>query len=379
VNDESLIPALHNLDPVVLQQVYEAPAMQDIWNTIGYLNQKGISGKQVLLNFMGWTPVWLGGSGQYGVASYITGGKEQSFATMVASLIYYGRTVRRLNFTYVGPLNESDWNCLEGPCVSPNQYVRIMRSLASELDYMGLTDIRFITPDTAADPGSYISAIANDSVVFGRTDAFTNHTYGGTAVAGTYYPQKHYWITETGASCSSCDYAGTPSQGEWSFASQTNDNVIDDISSGQASVLVYDGYDSFYYHHNSFGYWGLLAFDTNSRVYTPRKRFYVNGQINKFIAPGSSRVGLTTSLRNLPHAAAIYNFTTGRITIVGHNSGSSPLKIDGQLVNGPVSSGVFHLFQTSQSVNFQQGADVTISGGQFSVTIPADTFFTLTN
>ena len=94
VNDESLIPALHNLDPVVLQQVYEAPAMQDIWNTIGYLNQKGISGKQVLLNFMGWTPVWLGGSGQYGVASYITGGKEQSFATMVASLIYYGRTVR---------------------------------------------------------------------------------------------------------------------------------------------------------------------------------------------------------------------------------------------------------------------------------------------
>ena len=44
VSDESVIPALHNLDQETLQQVYETPQMQDIWNTIGYLNEKGING-----------------------------------------------------------------------------------------------------------------------------------------------------------------------------------------------------------------------------------------------------------------------------------------------------------------------------------------------
>ncbi len=43
VSSESLIPALHTLNLTTLQSVYETPAMQDLWNTIAYLNQKGIS------------------------------------------------------------------------------------------------------------------------------------------------------------------------------------------------------------------------------------------------------------------------------------------------------------------------------------------------
>jgi hypothetical protein len=81
VSSESLIPALHALDPTTLQQVYETLPMQDLWSTIGYLNSKGIVGSQIILNFMGWTPAWLGGSGGYGVPSYITAGKEPEFAT----------------------------------------------------------------------------------------------------------------------------------------------------------------------------------------------------------------------------------------------------------------------------------------------------------
>lgn len=327
---------------------------------------------------MGWTPTWIGGSGQYGSASYITAGKEQSFATIVASLIYYGRTIRKLNFTYISPLNESDWNCLEGPCVSAAQYVTIMHALSGELDYMGLADVRFVSPDTAGDPGPYISALAADPVAFGRTDHLTNHTYGGSVSAGSLYPQKHYWVTETAASCSSCDYAGTPDQGEWSFASQTNDNVLDDVSSGESAVFVYDGYDSFYYHHNSFGFWGLLAFNSTAGVYTPRKRFYVNAQVNKYLAPGSRRIAVTTSIRNLDHVVAVYTSSTGRVAI-GHNSGSSAIKINGQLLNGPMSNRLFHLYQTSQKMDFQQAADVAISGGTFTVAIPGDTFFTLAN
>jgi hypothetical protein len=57
--------------------------------------------------------LWLGGSGAYGQLSRITTGKERSFAAMVASLVYYARVVKGLNFTYLRPLNEEDWDCKE--------------------------------------------------------------------------------------------------------------------------------------------------------------------------------------------------------------------------------------------------------------------------
>jgi O-glycosyl hydrolase len=379
VTRESLIPALHNLDPATLQQVYETPAMQDIWNTIGYLNQKGIAGNQITLNFMGWTPTWLGGSGSYGNASYITFGKEPAFATMVASLVYYGRKVKNLSFTYLSPLNESDWNCLEGPCVQPSQYLTIMKALATELDAMGLADVRFILPDTASSPNSYISTIRDDSQVFGRTDHLTYHMYGGTVSAGQSYPGKDYWATETAASCSSCDTAGTPSQGEWEFASQTNDILLDDLGNGISAALVYDGYDSFYYHHNSLGYWGLLEYDQGAGTYTPRKRFYVNTQLNRFIRPGTRLYSVTTSAPGLDHIDAFLHPTTGKVAIVGHNSGGAPVTLKGQLLNLPVGLSSLNLYQTNATVDFQQGPAIPLRNGGFVVTIPPDTFFSLGN
>src|SRR5689334_6703029 len=56
VDSPTLVPALHRLDFPALQSVYGTPALQGLWNTIGYLNQKGILGKQITLNFMGWAP-----------------------------------------------------------------------------------------------------------------------------------------------------------------------------------------------------------------------------------------------------------------------------------------------------------------------------------
>ena len=265
VNSESLIPRLHSLDLPTLQLVYETPAMQDIWNTIGYLNQKGIPGKQIILNFMGWTPTWLGGSGTYGRPSHITVGKEQSFATMVASLVYYGRVIKGLNFTYLSPLNEEDWDCKEGPCAGTRQYALIMRDLAMELNGMGVNDIRFIAPDTAGDPSGYIESIKGDSTVFSMTDHLTFHAYGGSRHPGALY-----------------------------------------------------------------GFWGLLAYDEASGVYSPRKRFYVNSQINRFVTPGSQTLFLTNSVSGLGHVGAFYNPATHKVAIVGHNTASSPVTVNGR-------------------------------------------------
>ena len=379
VSSESLIPALHKLDLPTLQSVYETPAMQDLWNTIGYLNKKGIVGKQVILNFMGWTPTWLGGSGAYGQPSHITAGKEPSFATMVASLVYYGRTVKGLNFTYLSPLNEEDWDCKEGPCASASQYAVLMMDLATELNAMGQSDVRFIAPETAGDPSAYIASLQGDTTVFALTDHLTFHAYGGSRSPGRAYASKNYWVTETGAECSSCDYSGTPSQGEWAFASQTNDAVLDDLANGISSVMVYDGYDSFYYHHNAYGFWGLLAYDQTTGLYTPRKRFYVNSQINRFITPGAQMVALSGSVSGLDHTVAFYNPGTQKVTVVGHNTASSPITIVGQINNLPVEVTSMSLYQTNASVNFQSGPPVPVAGGRFQLTVPGDTFFSLTN
>jgi O-glycosyl hydrolase len=379
VGSESLIPALHKLDLPTLQSVYETPAMQDLWNTIGYLNKKGILGKQIILNFMGWTPIWLGGSGVYGQPSHITAGKEQSFATMVASLVYYGRTVKGLNFTYLSPLNEEDWDCKEGPCASASQYAVLMMDLATELNAMGLTDVRFIAPETAGDPSAYIASIQSDNTVFAMTDHLTFHAYGGSRSPGQSHSQKNYWVTETGAECSSCDYSGTPSQGEWAFASQTNDAILDDLANGISSVLIYDGYDSFYYHHNAYGFWGLLAYDQANGLYSPRKRFYVNSQINRFITPGAQMVSLSDSVSGLDHAVAFYNLTTQKVTIVGHNSASSPTTISGQINSLPLAVTSMNVYETNIHLNFQQGSAVPVAGGIFQLTVPADTFFSLSN
>jgi hypothetical protein len=92
-------------------------------------------------------------------------------------------------------------------------------------------------------------------------DHLTFHAYGSSRSPGAFHNQKNYWVTETGAACPSCDHSGSPSQGEWAFSSQTNNAVLDDLANTIALVFVYDGYDSFYYHHNAYGFWGLLAYD----------------------------------------------------------------------------------------------------------------------
>ena len=88
----AILTNLQNLDPTTLQSVYEVPDMQDLWNTIAYLNSKGVTADQIMVNFMGWTAPWMGGSGAYGSVSHITNNAQtnQDIATMIASLVYYG-------------------------------------------------------------------------------------------------------------------------------------------------------------------------------------------------------------------------------------------------------------------------------------------------
>ncbi len=381
VSSESQIPALHALTPSTLQEVYETAKMRDIWNTIGYLNKKGIGGRQIILNFMGWTPGWIGGSGSYGAASYITAGKEQEFATMIASLIYYGKKMKGLDFTYLSPVNEQDLvgSCLEGPCIAPAQYTTIVHDIADELNYMGITDVRFVLPDAASKSQIYISQIMTDSTVAGLTDHFTLHKYGSSPeYPESSYPGKNYWITETSEWCSTCDSGGTGPPDEWSFATHTTDIVLGDINNGFSAVLIWEAYDSFWYHHNAFSLWGLLAYNQNTGIYTPRTRAFAYAHFNHFIGPGDVVIRSSDSISDVPTTVAIHNATTGKIAIVGRNSGNSAAVINGRLSNLPAVNSLA-LYETSSSSSLSRKSDVAVLDGSFTAQVSANVIFTLTN
>jgi hypothetical protein len=90
-------------------------------------------------------------------------------------------------------------------------------------------------------------------------------------------------------------------------------------------------------------------------------------------------VSLSCSVSGLDHAAAFYNPTTQKVTIVGHNMASSPVTINGKIDNLPVEVTSMSVYQTNASVDFQQRPAMPVVGGTFQLTVPADTFFSLSN
>jgi len=64
------------------------------------------------------------------IPSFITDDAQtnQDLATMIASLVYYGHhrrdvsgTNQNLEFTYIAPFNEPDYDGIEGPAMSASQ------------------------------------------------------------------------------------------------------------------------------------------------------------------------------------------------------------------------------------------------------------------
>ena len=81
-------------------EVYSAPRFTCVWNTIEYLNSKGIS--DITLSPVGAAPAWMGGTKLFP-------GAEAEYAEMLASMVFYGinRRAPAINFTMLSPVNET--------------------------------------------------------------------------------------------------------------------------------------------------------------------------------------------------------------------------------------------------------------------------------
>ena len=86
---------------------------------------------------------------------------EDEFVEMIATLLYT-RNTEHVVFDIVDPINEPDWNGIEGPQVGATQYTRLLRKLSVKLDGPGLGDIRFLGPNTISPATGWTHVYAAD-------------------------------------------------------------------------------------------------------------------------------------------------------------------------------------------------------------------------
>ena len=130
---------------------------------------------------------------------------EDEWAEMIASLIAYARNTRNLQFGLLSPMNEPDWDGIEGPQVDQWQYTHLMQNLSQRLDGLGLSAIRPVGPDTASvstGVQTYFPEMMRNTMLMAKLAHFGLHNYAGStagaaqAIAASAYSNTNFWMTE---------------------------------------------------------------------------------------------------------------------------------------------------------------------------------------
>lgn len=252
---------------------------------------------------------------------------------------------------------------------------------------MGDTTTRLIGPDTAGSPDAYTAEFT--AAALARMNHLSFHVYSGNPAnpATTRGGIQADWLSETSVWCEECNNNLPPPQGEWALGSAIGDALLGDLKNGFTALLTWEGFDAFSYPDNRYTAWGHIGciqngdscttMDVPPRIYTIRGRAWPEATVARAVRPGMVRRGLSTTLSNLP-TLAFYDAATGKFSIVGHNKGISDVTINGEIQNLPALNSLY-LYETNATQHFQRMDDIAVTGNQFSVTLPADTFFYIGN
>ncbi len=363
-----------NFNWAAYNAIYSAPAFEDLWSELAYLNTKGVT---IELSMSGLVPAWMG---DYSVAA----GMEDEFVEEVVSLAYYARNTRGIAFQLLSPMNETDLGPPEGISLSDTaRFVDLLHRIAVRLDALGMGDVELVGPETSNFNADFTSGLMSDPVVMAHVRRFSYHNYSGCCaavvsglIAGSAYPDRHIWLGEWSQSRTDgwLDN-GQQVADEWAFARTMTADLLTHLQNGVSAALAWDAWDNWHEHQACcpVSHWGQVYRDGNG-IYQPKKRFFSNEQVFRFIKPGMMRIGTSPADPNL----RVLAFSDGtNVTLVGQNLSAASLTLSGTLSGTPAVAS-FAQFRTSASEDFVRGADVAVVGGSFSLDVPADSFFTLT-
>jgi O-glycosyl hydrolase len=354
--------------------IYSSPAFEDLWSELAYLNSKGVT---IELSLSGKVPAWMGDA-------TVASGMEDEFVEEVVSLAYYARNTRGISFHLLSPVNETDIGAPEGVLEYPPQLLDLFHRVAARLDAVGMSDVEIVGPETTGYNADYTYQMLSDPLVMAHVRRFAYHNYSGCCastvtgiIAASAYPDRHVWLGEWSQSRTDgwLDN-GQPVQDEWVFAREMTSDLLNHLADGVHAALAWDAWDNWHEHQACcpVSHWGQVAKDA-SGTYRPKKRYFSNEQVFRFVSPGMTRIGTTSADPNLRLVA----FSgPGGITLVGRNAGNAALTVSGTLTGTPTVTSLA-LYRTSATEDLVRGPDVAVSGGTFNVDIPADSFFTLTS
>jgi chitodextrinase len=338
---------------------YAGSNFANTWNVIDYLHQKGIPDSGIELSFMGPGPSWMGGN-------TLNSAMEDEYVEEVLSAAYYGYSHGH-TFGLFSPDNEADITANEGIAMSDTLYADAMDRLAARMNALGMSGVRLVGPESAC--CFDVSAMTTHPTLMAKLDHFALHDYTGStegaaqAVAGT---GKDFWMSEY--------------------------NVFDQsfplLDQGSSGLMVWEAYDSVYNHaivnglgsdpgNDSYGNTALIAYDAATKTYTPRSQFYDFAQLFKFVSVGATRIGGSSGNAGVK-VEAFADPVTSRLTIVGENNSSAAQTLTLSLNNLDAVPSSLQYYQTNSGSDLAQGADVTVTGGSASLTVPGSTTFTLT-
>jgi hypothetical protein len=362
--------------------VYSAPRFTCVWNTIQYLNSKGIT--DITLSPDGAAPAWLGGT-------KLLPGAEAEYAEMLASMVFYGikRRAPALIFTMLSPVNETGCFGLEAPVMTTNQLGAIFSNLATHLINDNIAGVTLTGPDDCYNSFN-VHALLTSPATMSKLKSFGGHEYGDNtsrseeliyAVRNSDYPDRGVIMSEVNAICNGCDGGEYNSDyGFNNYAGPAYKYVLKHLNAGVTGIQLWEGYDSRYHHPNRYltwSMWGIFAVNDTLRpdVYTKRPHYYVFKQLFDFVRPGYKRIDISTSLPNLT-VTAFCDPENGTIVITGKNDKDTPQTIEGILNNIPNKSKLKFYF-TDATHNFSRGSDVTVANQCFSKVVPPSCVFTL--
>jgi hypothetical protein len=363
--------------------IYSLPRLTCVWNTIEYLNSKGIT--DITLSPDGATPPWMGGT-------KLKPGMEAEYAETMSSMVNYGlkRRIPAIHFIMLSPLNETTCGGDEGVNMTPGQFGIMFSDLAMHLVKDKLDGLTLIGPDDCGGWAANFHAMASSTVAMSKIIRFGTHDYGNStskikglidSIKHSAYPDREAIMTEANTVCKDCD--GGMYNADYGFnayAGPAYKYVLNDLNEGANGLQIWEGYDSRYHHPNrtlTWSMWGIFAVNDTLHpdVYTSRAHYYTFKQLYHFVKPGFVRVKISTTLPQTT-VSAYYNPVNGSLVITGKNDSDQPQTMNGMLQNHPAPTAL-NYFYSDETHHFVQGPDISVQNQKFTQLLPPYAVFTL--
>ena len=379
VNDNN-DPATYNWS--YYDSIYSAPRFAGVWNTIEYLNSKGIT--DITLSPDGAAPKWMG-------VTKLIAGKEAEYAEMMSSMVYYGlrRRTPAIHFIMLSPVNETTCGGGEGAVMTPDQLGMMFTDVAKHLIQDSLKELSLIGPDDCQGWASNYHAIVSSPVAMSKVIRFGQHDYGNEtkkmedmvdSIKLSAYPDREAIMTEANAPCIDCDGGTYNKSYDFNYyAGPAYKDILQQLNAGANGLQIWEGYDSRYHHPNrtlTWSMWGIFGVNDTLQpaVYTARAHYYAFMQLFRFVKPGYQRIEVSTTLSSLT-VSAYYNPANGNVVFTGKNNSDKEINIDAVFKNLSERS-LLKFYYTDQTHNFFRAADVRVTRHSFSRKLPPNCVFT---